>query len=49
VAEKVSRSEGSVQLIVFLAAISKTLKKEIYGLDKECFCSMKTKAQFEMK
>jgi hypothetical protein len=37
VAEKVSRSAGSVQLIVFLTAISKTLKREIYGLDKGLF------------
>jgi len=49
VAEKVSRSAGSVQLIVFLAAISKTLKKEIYRLDKGWFCLVKTKGEFEMK
>jgi hypothetical protein len=39
-------AEGAVQLIVFVAAIREILKKEIYGQDKQCFCSVKTKGQF---
>src|SRR5258708_3299539 len=42
---KLLRSQGGVQLIVFFSAISETLKKEIYGSDKQCFCPMKTKGQ----
>src|SRR6266481_9678809 len=42
---KLLRSPGGVQLIVFFSAISETLKKEIYGGDKQCFCPMKTKGQ----
>ena len=44
---KVFSHEGSVQLIVFFAAIRETLKKEIYGCHKRCFCAMKTKRQFD--
>jgi len=40
-------SEVGVQLIVFLAAIKENLKTKIYGRDKQYFCSMKTKGQFE--
>jgi len=40
-------SEEGVQLIVFLAAIKENLKTKIYGRDKQYFCSMKTKGQFE--
>ena len=42
---KLLRSQGGVQLIVFFSAISETLKKEIYGDDKQCFCAVKTKGQ----
>lgn len=40
---KLLRSRRGVQLIVFFRAISETLKKEIYGADKQRFCAMKTK------
>jgi len=33
-------------LIVFFAAIREILKKEIYVADKQCFSTVKTKAQF---
>jgi hypothetical protein len=42
---KLLRSQGGVQLIVSFSAISETLKKEIYGDDKQCFCAVKTKGQ----
>ena len=40
---KVLRTEGHVQLNVFLAAIREILKREIYERDKKCFCAMKAK------
>jgi hypothetical protein len=39
--------EECVQLIVFFAAIREILKREIYGGDKQHFCLVKTKGQFE--
>jgi hypothetical protein len=45
--EKVLRVEECVQLIVFFAAIREILKREIYGGDKQHFCLVKTKGQFE--
>jgi hypothetical protein len=43
---KLLPADASVQLIVFFVAIRETLKREIYGGDKERFCPMKTKAWF---
>jgi len=42
---KVLRTEESVQLIVFLAAIREILKREIYEGNKQNFCAVKTKGQ----
>jgi len=33
-------------LIVFFVAITEILKREIYAPDKQCFSTVKTKAQF---
>jgi hypothetical protein len=44
---KVLRSGVGVQLIVFFAAISRILKKGIYGRDKHRFYPMKTKGYLQ--
>jgi hypothetical protein len=39
-------ADEGVQLIVFFAPIREILRKGIYGSDKECFWTMKTKGIF---
>jgi hypothetical protein len=39
-------ADEGVQLIVFFAPIREILRKGIYGGDKECFWTMKTKGIF---
>ena len=41
---KVLRADEGVQLIVFFAPIREILRKGIYGINNESFCTMKTKA-----
>ena len=46
---KLLRSKESVQLIVFFAAISEILKKEIYGRDKPRLLPIENKGRMGMQ
>jgi hypothetical protein len=44
---KVVRRDRSVQLIVFFAVIREILRREIYAMYKQIFCSLKTMDKFD--